>query len=328
MNNFYRKPGFFGGLSLFPPVIKLLLISNIAIFVLFNLLLAGFSVGSMTFDVIITKYFALNPLDPVLFRDSTGEIIKLSFYPWQLFTYMFLHGGFWHLALNMFALWMFGMELENTWGSKRFITYYMICGIGAGLCNLLIAPLFTSVGPTVGASGAIYGILVAFGYLFPNRVIYIYGIIPLKAKYLVIIYMLIELFSVAGGSSSGIAHAAHLGGGVVGLIYLLYYYRGSSMKFFENTGFKDKFTSYTSANKRKETPPVYSNGANSRNQNVTDAKYQDLSVTDYKKDIETQEKLNEDRLNALLDKVSEGGYQSLSEHERSELSQLSKKIRY
>jgi hypothetical protein len=100
------------------------------------------------------------------------------------------------------------------------------------------------------------------------------------------------------------------------------------MKFFENTGIKDKFTSYTSANKRKQTPPVYSNGANSRNQNVTDAKYQDLSVTDYKKDIETQEKLNEDRLNALLDKVSEGGYQSLSEHERSELSQLSKKIRY
>ncbi|MDQ3193902.1 MAG: rhomboid family intramembrane serine protease, partial [Bacteroidota bacterium] len=139
---------------------------------------------------------------------------------------------------------------------------------------------------------------------------------------------LIELFSVAGGSSSGIAHAAHLGGGVVGLIYLLYFYRGSSMKFFENTGFKDKFTSYTSANKRKQTPPVYSNGANSRNQNVTDAKYQDLSVTDYKKDIETQEKLNEDRLNALLDKVSEGGYQSLSEYERSELSQLSKKIRY
>ena len=224
MNNFYRRPGFFGGLSLFPPVIKLLLISNIAIFVIFNLLLAGYSVGSMTFDAIILKYFALNPLDPVLTRDSMGQVIKLSFYPWQLVTYMFLHGGFWHLALNMFALWMFGMELENTWGQKRFLTYYMICGVGAGLCNLLIAPLFTTVGPTVGASGAIYGILVAFGYLFPNRVIYIYGLIPLKAKYLVILYMLIELFSVAGGSSSGIAHAAHLGGALIGMLVTISFY--------------------------------------------------------------------------------------------------------
>lgn len=318
----------FGGFSLFPPVIKLLLVTNIAIFIIFNLLLPGFTVGNTSFDLIITKFFALNPLDPVLYRDASGEVVKLSFYPWQLVTYMFLHGGFWHLLLNMFALWMFGVELENTWGPKRFITYYFICGIGAGLCNLLIAPLFTSVGPTVGASGAIYGILVAFGYLFPNRSIFIYGLIPVKAKYLVIIYMLIELLSVAGGSNTGIAHAAHLGGGVVGLIYLLIMYKGSPNKFFGNSNLKDKFTSFSSSAKRTYTPPVYSNGGNTRNQNVSDAKYQDISVTDYKKQMESQEKINEDRLNALLDKVSAGGYQSLTESERSELSQLSKKIRY
>lgn len=159
---------------------------------------------------------------------------------------------------------MFGAELENTWGQKRFLTYYMLCGVGAGVCNLLIAPLFTSVGPTVGASGAIYGILVAFGYLFPERKIYIYGLIPVKAKFLVILYMLIELFSVAGGSNSGIAHMAHLGGGVIGLIYLLIYYKGSPMKFFDNSGFKDKFTSYTSSDKRTYSSPVYSNGANAK----------------------------------------------------------------
>lgn len=324
--NSYRRPGFFGGFSLFPPVIKLLLLSNTAIFIIFNVLLAGFSVGGMSIDIIITKYFALNPLKPVLFNEN-GQIFQLSFYPWQLVTYMFLHGGFFHLLLNMLALWMFGAELENTWGQKRFFTYYMLCGVGAGVCNLLIAPLFTTVGPTVGASGAIYGILVAFGYLFPNRNIYIYGLIPVKAKYLVILYMLIELFSVAGGSNSGIAHMAHIGGGVVGLIYLLIYYKGSPMKFFENSGFKDKFTSYTSSDKRTYSPPVYTNGSNTKKEEVSDAKYQDIQVTDYKKEMESQEKLAQDKIDAILDKLSEGGYQSLSEDEKKVLFQESKKLR-
>lgn len=324
--NSYRRPGFFGGFSLFPPVIKLLLLSNTVIFILFNVLLTGFSVGGMSFDIIITKYFALNPLKPVLFNEN-GQIFQLSFYPWQLVTYMFLHGGFFHLLLNMLALWMFGAELENTWGQKRFLTYYMLCGVGAGVCNLLIAPLFTTVGPTVGASGAIYGILVAFGYLFPERKIYIYGLIPVKAKFLVILYMLIELFSVAGGSNSGIAHMAHLGGGVIGLIYLLVYYKGSPMKFFDNSGFKDKFTSYTSSDKRTYSSPVYSNGANAKKEEAADAKYQDIHITDYKKEMESQEKLAQDKIDAILDKLSEGGYQSLTEDEKKVLFQESKKLR-
>lgn len=324
--NSYRRPGFFGGFSLFPPVIKLLLLSNVTIYIIFNLLLSGYSVGNVSFDVIITKYFALNPLKPVLFNEN-GQILQLSFYPWQLVTYMFLHGGFFHLLLNMLALWMFGAELENTWGQKRFLTYYMLCGVGAGVCNLLIAPLFTTVGPTVGASGAIYGILVAFGYLFPNRNIYIYGLIPVKAKYLVILYMLIELFSVAGGSNSGIAHMAHLGGGVIGLIYLLIYYKGSPMKFFENKGFKDKFTSYISSEKRTYSPPVFTNGTKTKKEDPSDAKYQDIQVTDYKKEFETQEKLAQEKIDAILDKLSEGGYQSLSEEEKKVLFQESKKLR-
>ncbi|HMS34013.1 MAG TPA: rhomboid family intramembrane serine protease [Ignavibacteria bacterium] len=324
--NSYRRPGFFSGFSLFPPVIKLLLLSNTVIFILFNVLLTGFSVGGMSFDIIITKYFALNPLKPVLFNEN-GQILQLSFYPWQLVTYMFLHGGFFHLLLNMLALWMFGAELENTWGQKRFLTYYMLCGVGAGVCNLLIAPLFTTVGPTVGASGAIYGILVAFGYLFPERKIYIYGLIPVKAKFLVILYMLIELFSVAGGSNSGIAHMAHLGGGVIGLIYLLVYYKGSPMKFFDNSGFKDKFTSYTSSDKRTYSSPVYSNGANAKKEEAADAKYQDIHITDYKKEMESQEKLAQDKIDAILDKLSEGGYQSLTEDEKKVLFQESKKLR-
>ena len=325
MNNF-RRPGLFGGFTLFPPVIKLLLLSNVSIFIICNLLLSNFSIGNTSFSVIFTKYFYLNPLKPILFSEN-GQIIQLSFYPWQLITYMFIHGGFFHLLINMFVLWMFGVELENTWGPKRFLTYYMICGIGAGLCNLLIAPLFSSVGPTVGASGAIYGILVAFGYLFPNRNIYIYGLIPIKAKYLVLIYMGLEFFAVAGGSDSNVAHMAHIGGGVVGLIYLLIFYKGSSMKFFENSGFKDKFSSYSSSSKRTYSPPVYSNGTNTKKEEVAEAKYQDLKVTDYKKDIETQEKLAQEKIDAILDKLSEGGYQSLSEEEKKVLFQESKKLR-
>ncbi len=140
--------------------------------------------------------------------------------------------------------------------------------------------------------------------------------------------MIIELFAVAGGADSGIAHVAHLGGGVVGLIYLLIFYRGSSLKFFNDSGLKNKFTSYTSTSKRSFSPPVYSNGSNAKKEDIADAKYQELNITDYKKQMEVQHKIAEERLNALLDKVSESGYQSLTEDERSELSQLSKKIRY
>ncbi|MEO6693698.1 MAG: rhomboid family intramembrane serine protease [Ignavibacteria bacterium] len=326
MNNFNRRPGFFGGFSLFPPIIKLLLVSNIAFYIIFNILLSGYQIGSTSFDLIVTKYFALNPLSPVLFRDE-GQIIQLGFYPWQLITYMFLHGGFFHILLNMLALWMFGAELENIWGPKRFLTYYLICGVGAGLCNILIAPLFGPVGPTVGASGAIYGILVAFGYLFPDRNIYIYGLIPVKAKYLVIIYMLLALFSAGGGANDGVAHFAHLGGGVVGLIYLLIFYKGSASKLFDNKGLKEKFTSYTSSGRKTYSPPVFSNGSNPRKEDINDAKYQDLEITDYKKDIETQERLAQERIDAILDKLSEGGYQSLTEEEKRVLFQESKKLR-
>lgn len=314
----------FGGFTLFPPVIKILLVSNVAIFLIFNLILSGFQTGGVSVDLLITKYFALNPLTPVLFRDSLGQVIELSFYPWQLFTYMFLHGGFFHLLLNMFALWMFGVELENMWGQKRFMYYYLLCGVGAGLCNLLIAPLFTSVGPTVGASGAIYGILVAFGYLFPDRSIYIYGIIPVKAKYLVIFYMLLEVFAVAGGTDSQIAHMAHLGGGVVGLIYMMTVFKKPG-GLFNTSVLKNKINNL-SREKKTYSSPVYSNGAKTKKENVPEAKYKELELTDYKKEMETRQKDAQDKIDAILDKLSEGGYQSLTEEEKKVLFQESKKL--
>ena len=164
----------------------------------------------------------------------------------QLVSYMFMHANFSHIFFNMFALWMFGRVLEQVWGPKRFLTYYILWGIGAGLVQELLwgmeyvfvwsnfASVATDVGiismegflnelPTVGASGAVYGILLAFGMLFPNSQMFVFPIpMPIKAKYFVIGYAVLELFLGLGGSD-GVAHFAHLGGMLFGLILILYW---------------------------------------------------------------------------------------------------------
>ena len=145
-----------------------------------------------------------------------------KYFLWQLFTYIFLHGGFSHILFNLLALWMFGGELENYWGSKKFLFYFFFCGIGAGICTVLFTPDIYQRIPVIGASGAIYGILLAFGWLFPNRPILIYFLLPIPAKYFVIIFGLIEFFSSVGGSGGGVAHLTHLGGLVFGLFYMAY----------------------------------------------------------------------------------------------------------
>jgi membrane associated rhomboid family serine protease len=154
----------------------------------------------------IDFYFGLIPL-----------LVWKKYFLWQLFTYIFLHGGFSHIFFNLLALWMFGGELESYWGSKKFLFYFFLCGIGAGIFTVL----FSSY-PVIGASGAIYGILLAYGWLFPNRPILIYFLFPIPAKYMVIIFGLIELFSSSSGTGGGIAHLTHLGGLVFGFFYMVY----------------------------------------------------------------------------------------------------------
>jgi membrane associated rhomboid family serine protease len=137
---------------------------------------------------------------------------------WQLVSYMFLHGSFFHILFNMLALWMFGSELENLWGTRRFVKYYFFTGIGAGITTALINP--HSIIPTIGASGAIYGLLLAYGVTYPDRPILLYFIVPIKAKYFVVLFGMIELVASFSGSHSGIAHLAHLGGLIFGWLYL------------------------------------------------------------------------------------------------------------
>lgn len=142
--------------------------------------------------------------------------VTQRYYLWQLVTYIFLHGGFFHILFNMFGLYMFGSELEATWGTREFAKFFFICGIGAGILTVIASPY--SPVAIIGASGAILGLLVAYGVLFPNRQIYIYGIVPIAAKWLVVIFAAINLLSI--GSNSGVAYVTHVGGMLVGFIYL------------------------------------------------------------------------------------------------------------
>ena len=212
------------GFRVLPPVVKNLLIINVLLY------LATFTMNRFHID--LTDYLGLH------------FFLASDFKPYQLITYMFMHGNFEHLFFNMFALWMFGNTLENIWGSKRFLLFYMVCGIGAGLCQEVVQYIqyattlaqydsvnlgggqvismanYLNLMNTVGASGAIYGLLLAFGMMFPNSMIYLYFFVPIKAKWFVIGYAVIELVSgfIGGGN---VAHFAHLGGMLFGLILIL-----------------------------------------------------------------------------------------------------------
>lgn len=146
---------------------------------------------------------------------------------WQPVTYMFLHGGLFHVLINMLMLWMFGSSIEDVWGSKAFLKYYFITGVGAGLLSLLTSIIGGLPGTTVGASGAIFGLLVAFGMLFPDRIILVFFFFPMRARNAVILFAAIELWVTlaAGPRAGGIARFAHIGGMLIGYLYLKYWDR-------------------------------------------------------------------------------------------------------
>ncbi|MDE6120642.1 MAG: rhomboid family intramembrane serine protease [Muribaculaceae bacterium] len=239
----FRNPqSFFSSL---PPVVKNLLIINVMVW----LLMAFLPAAQSFFNRYLALYYFTSP----------------GFQPLQLFTYMFLHGGFGHMFFNMFALLMFGRTIEYTMGSARFLFYYISCGICAALVQMGVFAVYIhnleSIlppdivnqaihegfnliqrgynysdpdlsklnafvnSPMVGASGAIYGVLLAFGFLYPNVKIFLYFIAPIKAKYLIIGYFVLELLSGVANSADGVAHFAHLGGMISGFLLLWYWKR-------------------------------------------------------------------------------------------------------
>ncbi|PYV45308.1 MAG: hypothetical protein DMG06_02975 [Acidobacteria bacterium] len=166
--------------------------------------------------VFVVQLVAENPM--IQYFSLIPEAVLGNFYLWQPFTYMFLHGGIFHLLFNMLALFMFGCEMERHWGSQRFLRYYLVTGIGAGLCVFFIPSTYHI--PTIGASGAIYGVLLAYGMTFPDRIIYMYMIFPLQARYFVMIIGGIAFLSSLSTANTGISNIAHLGGMVFGYLYL------------------------------------------------------------------------------------------------------------
>ncbi len=178
--------------------------------------IAGYLLQLVNGDLLAIR-FALWPLN--------GGIYAPPFEIWQLITYSFLHGGFAHLAFNMFALYMFGSEIERLLGTRRYLIYYFVCVVGAGLAQLAVAQIHGGdPAPTVGASGGIFGLLLAFGLAYPRRrLILLFPPIPMPAWLFVTLYGLLELFLGVTGTEAGVAHFAHLGGMAAGLLLILYW---------------------------------------------------------------------------------------------------------
>lgn len=185
------------------PAVKLLIIANVVVFI-----------ASRFIDVLRLR-LGFMPQD-----------VLTHGYVWQPFTYMFVHDGIFHILFNMLALWMFGVELERMWGSRYFTKFYLVSGVGAAVVQTLLS--FLPFGPlqqvyyiqTVGASGAVYGLLLAYARYFPHRPIYMYFVFPIPAKYFVLIIGAISLLSSIDGPGGGIAHTTHLGGLLAGYLYL------------------------------------------------------------------------------------------------------------
>jgi membrane associated rhomboid family serine protease len=186
--------------------------------VIFGLLIANglvFALQQMNAEFMFINFALWPATDP-----------RSPFMPWQLLTYGFLHGNTTHIFFNMFGLWMFGRDLEQFMGSRRFLTYFMVCVAGAGIVQLIVAGMQGGLYPTVGASGGVFGILLAYGLTFPNRIVVpLFPPIPMRAITFVFIYGLLELYLGVSGGAPGVANFAHLGGMLFGFLLIRYWRR-------------------------------------------------------------------------------------------------------
>ena len=266
----------FGPGGALPPAIKNLLFANVIVFLMTFL--------NQDLGYFLVDNFGLKSVD-VIFK----------FKIWQPVTYMFLHDPYsiMHILFNMIFLCMFGVELEREWGTKEFLKYYFITGIGAGIINMLLTGI--SATPTIGASGAIYGIMLAYALKYPDRKIYVYMLFPVKLKYFMGFLILVQFFSTFSPYSDGIAHAAHLGGIIIGYVYLKFWYLFYKLK----SGLGGLFQSSS-----KSDPGMkYTKGGDDK--------------TEY-----YRRKIDE-----ILDKINRVGYLNLSKEEKDLLEEGSRYLR-
>ncbi len=262
-----------------------------------------------------------------------------DFHIYQFVTYMFLHGGLTHIFFNMFALWMFGSVIERVWGPRKFLFYYICCGIGAGVAQEIVqyasytlegisayqyvnaggvqmtTDAYINLWTTIGASGAVYAILLAFGMIFPNERLFIIPFpFPIKAKWLVVGYIAIELFSAMSGPGDGVAHMAHLGGMLFGFLLIRYWQkhpdssqrfgRSNGMEFFENM--KRRYDQRQQQNHMKAEHTHFDP------RRETDEEYN------------ARKRQNQEEIDAILDKIRKSGYDSLTKEEKQKLFEQSR----
>lgn len=221
--------------------------------------------------------------------------------PWTIVTYMFAHGGFWHLFWNMLGLFFFGPPLEARWGSREFLKFYLICGLGGAALSFLVA--FNA--PIIGASAAVYGVMLAFAMIWPDAPIYIWGILPVKAKYLVGVLAMVSFFSTIQGRADGVAHAAHLGGVVAGFVYLRVNRPGGMFAGFKRAMARRRMRVVS----EEPRPAVRTGAAPARRRGGGE-----------------EEKLL-DELDRVLEKISTQGMSSLTPQERKLLDEVSRRYR-
>ncbi len=255
----------FGSGMRFRGVVKTLVLINVAVFIIIHIFrtVAWFIIFGLVPGLVFSRLML-----------------------WQLITYLFLHFGLWHLVLNMLMLWMFGSVIENRWGSKRFLYYYLFTGIGAGLCSIVFA--YNSSAPVVGASGAIFGLLVAYAMMFPDSVILLFFIFPMKMKYAAMVLAGINLLGALSNPGGGIAYIAHLGGGLFGYLYLKNEKIRLILSRYSLASIKDSL-------RRKRA---------------------------YKKRI--REKYIDEQIDRILDKISAQGIESLTKHDKEILKKKRK----
>lgn len=268
-----------GGMNLsyhWTPWVKRLLIANTVVFALTWVIGSGF----------VFEWFSFQPT-------------KILFRPWTPFTYMFLHGGFGHLFWNMLFLFFFGPPLESKWGSREFVRYYLVCGLG----GVALSFFFTSYS-IIGASAAVYGVMLAFAMAWPDALIYVWGIFPVKAKWLVAFLVLVSFYSAFGGAGGGVAHFAHLGGFAAGLLYLKTDWRASQA--IQNMGKAARARRFAIVPRQEREA---AEGAQRRRSD------------------DSGEKATLDAVDRVLDKISAEGMASLTEQEKRLLDEVSKKHR-
>lgn len=293
----YYRPSGFGGFSYFPQVVKQILFINLIVF-LIQIIAENLVIGGVSGDAYLSRYFALNGFHP-----------QLNFQIWQLVTYQFMHADFSHIFWNMLLFWMFGSEIANMYGDKKFWIFYLLCGVGAGLLQVLIGD--PSI--TVGASGAVYGVMIAFAMFNPDRLIYIYFVLPVKAKYLMGFIFVIDFFMI--GSGGAVAHLAHIGGAITGALYVL---------LDKNSDFSYKIKNWMNSYKSPGSSGSSNKGFSFRKPYKSDEKVKEAHFYDIK-DSKSSDEVSQEEIDRILDKISQSGYQNLTDKEKRILFEASKK---